>query len=655
MPHDIFISHSTQDREVASLMCTVLEGSGLSCWIAPRDIDGSEAWDEAIMRGLDNARMVLLVFSKNSNESPHVKREILHAIDKKKTLLPVRIEDIQAGRQLEFALSGIQWFDAYPSPCESHFPRLKDQVVRILAKISPAVPAPVPSPSPAPPPVPGPNVSNSDAEPGKPRVALLYKRNAQPDGYVLQMLESSFRDAGYDVFVDRHMKIGMEWAHEIERNIRIADAVIPILSEASIKSEMMNYEVETARSAAQAQHGKPKLLPVRVAYKGSLGETLDAILNPLQYALWTDQQDDAPVVKQLLQAMQGKEEPEPQVIDEGPRKGALPLDSKLYIPRPSDESLAQALRRKDTIILVKGGRQMGKTSLVVRGLKQARETGATVLYTDLQKLNTSDLSNIQQFYIALAHMLADQLDIDTDIEDTWKERQAPSVNFERYLKKQIMPKAHEHLYWALDEVDRLFTTEFGSEVFGLFRSWHNERASNPDTPLNALTMIISYATEAHLFIADPNQSPFNVGTKLELRDFNMEQEEALNKLFGKPLFTDEQIKHFYELVNGQPYLVNRGLHELATSKMPFEEFTATADRDEGPFGDHLRRILVMLARDPRMIEAVHAVLDGNNSLTMESFYRLRAAGIVIGEDASSAKMRCVLYANYLRGHLRESA
>ena len=339
----------------------------------------------------------------------------------------------------------------------------------------------------------------------------------------------------------------------------------------------------------------------------------------------------------------------------GATGGAIPTSSKFYIPRPSDDALAQALRRKDTIVLIKGGRQMGKTSLVARGLQQARASGATVVYTDLQKLNNSDLANIQPFYISLAHMLADQLDIDTDIEDTWKERRAPSVNFEQYLKKQVMPKISGHLFWALDEVDRLFTTEFGSEVFGLFRSWHNERASNPDTAWNNLTMIIAYATEAHLFIADPNQSPFNVGTRLELRDFNIEQEEALNSLFGNPLFTDDQIARFYELVNGQPYLVSRGLYQLATSQMPFEEFAATADRDEGPFGDHLRRILVMLVRDPRMIEAVLTVLSGTNTLTMESFYRLRAAGIVVGEGAFNAKMRCLLYANYLKGHLRESA
>ena len=668
MSHDIFISHSTKDRETAVEMCKDLEANGFSCWIAPRDIDGGEAWDEAIVRGLDNARMVLLVFSQISDESPHVKKELLRCTEKNKTLLPVRIEDIQPGRGLEYILTGIQWFDCFPGPFESHLSDLKQQVARILSQNvavstrrqdEPPRPAPTPPPPPPSPPLPVPTVvpSNREAEEiesSKPRIALLYKRNTQPDNYVLQLLERSLSEAGYSVFVDRHMQIGVEWAHEIERNIRLADAVIPILSQASIQSEMVNYEVEIARSAAQAQHGKPRLLPVRVGYEGPLGDTLDAILKPLQYALWNNQSDDDAVVKRLLGSIKVQETPKIEVVY-GPISGAIPTNSNLYIPRPSDELLAQALRRKDTIVLVKGGRQMGKTSLVARGLLQARDSGATVIYSDLQKLNNSDLTNIQHFYFSLARMLADQLDLDTDIEDTWKDRSAPSVNFERYLKKQVMPKSTGHLFWALDEVDRLFTTDFGSEVFGLFRSWHNERATNPDTPLKDLTMIISYATEAHLFIADPNQSPFNVGTRLELRDFNIEQEEALNKLFDSPLFNDNQMAQFNELVSGQPYLVNRGLCELATSKMPFEEFAATADRDEGPFGDHLRRILVMLCRDPKMIQAVRAVLDGSNTLTMESFYRLRAAGIVVGEGASNARMRCVLYANYLRGHLREPA
>ena len=45
-----------------------------------------------------------------------------------------------------------------------------------------------------------------------------------------------------------------------------------------------------------------------------------------------------------------------------------------------------------------------------------------------------------------------------------------------------------------------------SEVFGLFRSWHNRRSLEPASPLSRLTLAIAYATEAHLFITDVNQS-----------------------------------------------------------------------------------------------------------------------------------------------------
>ena len=115
----------------------------------------------------------------------------------------------------------------------------------------------------------------------------------------------------------------------------------------------------------------------------------------------TIKSDDEAVVKQLLKSSEDSEAPDCG-RDDGRSNpgGAIPTSSKFYIPRPSDDALAQALRRKDTIVLIKGGRQMGKTSLVARGLQQARASGATVVYTDLQKLNNSDLANIQPFYIS---------------------------------------------------------------------------------------------------------------------------------------------------------------------------------------------------------------------------------------------------------------
>ena len=244
------------------------------------------------------------------------------------------------------------------------------------------------------------------------RIALLYKRHAQPDEQILALLEKEFRAQGFEVFIDRHMSIGVEWAQEIERQVRSADVVIPLLSAASVSSEMLTYEVQTASDAAQKQKGKPRLLPVRVNFEGALPDVLSGILNPLQYAAWNSEQDNQRLAKELLASICN---PPSQPVD--PRKlepigGAVPLDSKFYIVRPTDDEFLAAIERRDSIVLVKGARQMGKTSLLARGLKVARETGAKVVLTDFQSLNTAHFESVEALYMALAELIADQLDLD---------------------------------------------------------------------------------------------------------------------------------------------------------------------------------------------------------------------------------------------------
>src|ERR1043166_1843945 len=482
-------------------------------------------------------------------------------------------------------------------------------------------------------------------------VALLYKRNAEPDERVLKLLEGALAASGHSVFVDRQMKVGVEWATEIERQVRTADAVIPLLSPASMTSEMLAYELQTAHEAAQKE-GKPRILPVRVAYEGELPANIAGILAHIQYALCRGPEDDQRLASELLAALKSPDAAavgaERKIESPG---GAVPLDSKFYLVRPTDTLFLDAIRRRDSVVLVKGARQMGKTSVLARGLQQARAEGSRVVVTDFQKLNASDLESAEAFFVALGGLIADQLDLDVYPEDVWKPRRAPSVNFERYVRREVLEKVDGPLVWGMDEVDRLFTCPFGSEVFGLFRTWHNERAVDPEAPWGRLTLAIVYATEAHLFIADQNQSPFNVGTRLELKDFTVDQVWELNARYGSPLRVGEELERFYRLLGGHPYLVRRGLHELVTGGFTLEAFEEMAGRDEGPFGDHLRRILVLLARDPVLADITRAVLSGYPCPTSEAFYRLRSAGVMSGDTQADLRPRCQLYAAYLKRHL----
>lgn len=335
----------------------------------------------------------------------------------------------------------------------------------------------------------------------------------------------------------------------------------------------------------------------------------------------------------------------------------MPLDSKFYIVRPTDDAFLEAIAQQDSIVLVKGARQMGKTSLLARGLQQARQAGARVVLTDFQTLGAAALTSLDALLLTLAESIADQLDLDADPRESWNTARAPNTNMERFLRREVLGTVTEPLVWGLDEVDRLFppACTFGSEVFGLFRSWHNRRALDPSGPWSRLTLAIAYATEAHLFITDLNQSPFNVGTRLTLEDFGPAQVADLNGRHGLPLPDGEALTRFGRLVGGQPYLVRRGLDEIGRRGLTIAAFEAEADRDEGLFGDHLRRILITLSQDAGLTDAVRGLLAGRPCPTPESFYRLRSAGLVAGTSAADAGFRCRLYETYLDKYLPEPA
>jgi DNA-binding winged helix-turn-helix (wHTH) protein len=333
-----------------------------------------------------------------------------------------------------------------------------------------------------------------------------------------------------------------------------------------------------------------------------------------------------------------------------PLGGGVPLDSEFYILRPTDDEFQAAMARRDSIVLVKGARQVGKTSLLARGLHRARQAGARIVVSDFQDLSATDLASAESLFLTFEKAISEQLDLDVSPRVIWDADDSANTNFGRFMRREVLQKVGAPIVWGLDEVDRLFTCPFGSEVFGLFRSWHNKRALDPAGPWHWLTLAIAYATEAHLFITDMNQSPFNVGTRLTLDDFTVEQVTELNRRYRSPLRDEVEVARFYTLLNGQPYLTQRGLCELARG-MELTEFETHADRDDGPLGDHLRRLLVMLSRDQALCDVVRAVLDDQPCPTLESFYRLRSAGVIIGDTARQAKPRCQLYATFLKRHL----
>jgi hypothetical protein len=121
---DVFISYSQPDQACAYELVERVEGAGLECWIAPRDIAPSADWAAEIIDAISSARTMVLVFSANSNESPQVRREVERAVHKNLCILPFRIENVLPSKSLEYFLSAQHWMDAFPPPREPHYTRL---------------------------------------------------------------------------------------------------------------------------------------------------------------------------------------------------------------------------------------------------------------------------------------------------------------------------------------------------------------------------------------------------------------------------------------------------------------------------------------------------------------------------------------------------
>jgi len=132
MVRDIFISYVNEDKSAADTICTNLENYGLQCWIAPRNIAPGEKYAPAIIHAIDNAKIVVVVFSHNSDQSAHVRTEIERAFNHEKMIIPFRIEDIEPSDEMQYFIGSRQWLDAFSGSLDGHTNRLADIIKKHL-------------------------------------------------------------------------------------------------------------------------------------------------------------------------------------------------------------------------------------------------------------------------------------------------------------------------------------------------------------------------------------------------------------------------------------------------------------------------------------------------------------------------------------------
>lgn len=91
LDHDVFISYSSKNKNIADAIVADLEQNGIKCWYAPRDILSGEDWAGAINNAISSTKIFVLVFTDESNRSHQVTNEVTLAVNGGKIIIPFRL------------------------------------------------------------------------------------------------------------------------------------------------------------------------------------------------------------------------------------------------------------------------------------------------------------------------------------------------------------------------------------------------------------------------------------------------------------------------------------------------------------------------------------------------------------------------------------
>ena len=132
--HDVFISYSTKNKNVADAVVADFEQNGIKCWYAPRDILPGEEWVTAITNALEGSKALVLIFTEESNNSRQVMNEIAVAFNAGLTIVPFKLTNDQMSSELEYYLTRVHWLDAVSKPLKKNIQALREYIEVIIRR-----------------------------------------------------------------------------------------------------------------------------------------------------------------------------------------------------------------------------------------------------------------------------------------------------------------------------------------------------------------------------------------------------------------------------------------------------------------------------------------------------------------------------------------
>ncbi len=122
---DVFISFSSKEQDEATRICNYLESRSLTCFISSRDLIPGEEYASQLVDNISDAKCVVLMLSTNSNQSPHVLREVEYAVSHRIPILVYPLEQVTLSKSMEYFLMTHQWIVDTPDKDEKLYEAIR--------------------------------------------------------------------------------------------------------------------------------------------------------------------------------------------------------------------------------------------------------------------------------------------------------------------------------------------------------------------------------------------------------------------------------------------------------------------------------------------------------------------------------------------------
>jgi formylglycine-generating enzyme required for sulfatase activity len=324
--------------------------------------------------------------------------------------------------------------------------------------------------------------------------------------------------------------------------------------------------------------------------------------------------------------------------------GTVQAGGGIYLPRPADDELLQQCKAGE-FSYVLTARQMGKSSLMVRTSERLKADGRRAAIIDLTRLGTA--LRPEQWYLGLVDELVEQLQLEVDYQAWWKSHAhlGPAQRLSRFLREVILDIDEAPLVIFIDEIDVTLSLPFADEFFAAIRACYNARGADP--AFRRLSFVLLGVATPSDLIRDPQRTPFNIGYRIDLTDFTLEQSLPLADGLGLPPDQARQtLGWVLDWTGGHPYLTQRLCRALVgRRRTTWDANTVAKVVEETFFGEHskqdgnlqfVRDMLTRRAPDVRKVLQIYQQVRAGQSVRSEEqsldIAHLKISGVVEAQD-----------------------